>query len=168
MWLFDRPSTGTAWTHRAIIDPQGLVQLPLAGSIRLGGLSVAAAQDSLRARLGTYLQPGVGAFLLERRITVTGAVQRPDVYFVDATMALREAIGLAGGVADNGDQQRLVLHRDGVTHQFRSWQAAAGDTTRLQSGDQLVVPRVAWYRRNALQTVSALGAVGTLIVSLTR
>lgn len=168
VWLFDRPSTGTPWTHRAVIDAEGQVELPLAGRVRLGGLAAAAAQDTLRARLGAFLQPGVGAFLVERRITVTGAVARPDVYFVDATMSLREAIGLAGGVAETGDQKRLLLHRDGVTREFRNWQLAGGDAAALQSGDQLVVPRLSWYRRNALQFLSVLGAFGTLIVSVTR
>jgi len=168
LWLFDRPSSGTAWTYLATIDANGQVELPMAGQIRLGGLPAAAAHDTVRARLSAYLRPGLGAVLIQRRVIVTGAVQRPDVYYVDATMSVAEAVGLAGGVVEGGNRQRLVLRRDGTVREFRHWQVAGTDTVALVSGDQLEVPQIAWYRRNALSLFSALGVLGSLVVGLTR
>jgi polysaccharide export outer membrane protein len=168
LWLFDRPAAGTPWTYLATIDAGGQVELPMAGLVRLGGLSASAAHDTLRARLGAYLRPGLGAVLIQRRVIVTGAVQRPDVYYVDATMSIPEAVGLAGGVVEGGNRQRLVLRRDGTVRVFRNWQAAGTDTVALASGDQVEVPQLAWSRRNALSLLSALGVLGSLVVGLTR
>jgi protein involved in polysaccharide export with SLBB domain len=168
VWLFDRPSSGTPWTYLATIDANGQVELPMAGQVRLGGLPASAAHDTVRARLGAYLRPGLGAVLIQRRVIVTGAVQRPDVYYVDATMSIAEAVGLAGGVVEGGNRQRLVLRREGTVREFGHWQVAGTDTVALASGDQVEVPQLAWYRRNALSLLSALGVLGSLVVGLTR
>jgi polysaccharide export outer membrane protein len=168
LWLFDRPTQGTPWTHVALVEGDGAAELPFVGRVQLAGLPLQAAQDTLRARLGALLAPGVGAAVVERRIVVIGAVRRPDIYHLDATMTVREAIGRAGGVDDSGEPRRLLLYRNGTARELRDWPTATGETLALHSGDQLVVPRIAWYRRNALGILSGFGVVSSLLVALSR
>lgn len=168
IWLFDRPSAGAPWVHTATVGVDGQADLPLLGRVALDGLPVVAAQDTIRARLRGFLQPGVGAVMIERRVVLTGAIARPDVYYLEPTITLREAVGKAGGVTDAGDRRRLLLRRDGVARELRDWQESDLETLVLHSGDQLIVPKAPWIKRNAFPLLSLAGALATVVVTVNR
>ncbi|MCW5612222.1 MAG: polysaccharide export protein EpsE [Rubrivivax sp.] len=91
------------------ITEAGLVSYPLLGSVRLGGLSVTAAEkliaDGLRS--GNFVRdPQVTLVVLQVRgnqASVLGQVNRPGRYPLEvADMRLTDLIAMAGGTAGNG------------------------------------------------------------------
>ncbi len=80
------------------------------------------------------------------RIQVSGNVQKPDVYYVDAPPTAAFALALAGGpMEDRAALDRLVILRsDGVSETVRLseqfWNDDPEKLPRLQSGDALFVP----------------------------
>ena len=97
------------------VTEAGLVSYPLLGSIRLGGLSVTAAEkliaDGLRS--GNYVkQPQVTLVVLQVRgnqASVLGQVNRPGRYPIEvADMRLTDLLAMAGGTASNGADMVVV------------------------------------------------------------
>ncbi len=103
------------------ITEAGIVNYPLLGNIRLGGLSVTAGErlitDGLRNG-GFVKQPQVSLVVLQVRgnqASVLGQVNRPGRYPIEvADMRLSDLLATAGGVAASGaDVVTLVGMRDG-------------------------------------------------------
>jgi polysaccharide export outer membrane protein len=91
------------------VTEAGVVSYPLLGSIRVGGLSVTAAEkliaDGLRS--GNFVkQPQVTLVVLQVRgnqASVLGQVNRPGRYPIEvADMRLTDLLAMAGGAAANG------------------------------------------------------------------
>jgi polysaccharide export outer membrane protein len=99
----------------------GIVSYPLLGNVRLGGLSVTAAEkliaDGLRS--GNFVkQPQVTIVVLQVRgnqASVLGQVNRPGRYPIEvADMRLTDLLAMAGGTASNGSDLIVVTGtRDG-------------------------------------------------------
>jgi polysaccharide biosynthesis/export protein len=97
------------------VTEAGLVSYPLLGSIRLGTLSVTAAEkliaDGLRS--GNFVkQPQVTIVVLQVRgnqASVLGQVNRPGRYPLEvADMRLTDLLAMAGGAATNGADTVIV------------------------------------------------------------
>ncbi len=97
------------------VTEAGIVSFPLIGAIRLGGLSVTAAErlvaDGLR--LGNFVkQPQVSIIVLQVRgnqASVLGQVNRPGRYPLEvADMRLTDLLALAGGSAITGADTVVV------------------------------------------------------------
>lgn len=98
------------------------------------------------------------------RVSVGGYVEEPSLYFFDPGVTLTQAVAMAGGAAEEGRKDRVILVRDGREHTIR---LISRDANVLQmavrSGDQLIVER----RRNVIRdylspAASGVSAVGTL------
>lgn len=96
----------------------GTVVFPLIGAVPVGGKTVEAAGEEIRARLAKdYLvNPQVNVMVKEyakRRFTVLGEVQKPGAYdFPDgAGLQLLEAIGYAGGYTRIAEPAWVTLKR---------------------------------------------------------
>ena len=97
------------------VTEAGIVSYPLLGAIRLGGLSVTAAEkliaDGLRS--GNFVkQPQVTLVVLQVRgnqASVLGQVNRPGRYPIEvADMRLTDLLAMAGGAAVNGSDLVVV------------------------------------------------------------
>ena len=97
------------------VTETGLVSYPLLGSVRLGTLSVTAAEkliaDGLRS--GNFVkQPQVTIVVLQVRgnqASVLGQVNRPGRYPLEvADMRLTDLLAMAGGAASNGADTVVV------------------------------------------------------------
>ncbi|MES2716512.1 MAG: polysaccharide export protein EpsE [Pseudomonadota bacterium] len=97
------------------VTEAGVVSYPLLGSIRLGGLSVTAAEkliaDGLRS--GNFVkQPQVTLVVLQVRgnqASVLGQVNRPGRYPIEvADMRLTDLLAMAGGTAASGADMVIV------------------------------------------------------------
>jgi polysaccharide export outer membrane protein len=91
------------------VTEAGLVSLPLLGSVRLGGLSVTAAEKLIAdgLRNGNFVkQPQVTIVVLQIRgnqVSVLGQVNRPGRYPIEvADMRLSDMLATAGGIAAGG------------------------------------------------------------------
>ena len=102
-------------TLEAGLTESGFISYPLLGSLRLGGLGVAAAEKLIAdgLRQGQYVRsPQVTLVLVQVRghqASVLGMVNRPGRYALEsADMRLTDVLALAGG-ADAGGAERVVV-----------------------------------------------------------
>ncbi len=88
----------------ARVTSQGYIKLPLAGSIKASGLTVSELEDEIAVQLEKYLEePVVSVFVKEYRsqqITVTGAVENPQVFTVSGQKYLLDMLSMAGGLTE--------------------------------------------------------------------
>lgn len=96
------------------IGPGGAITMPAAGGVELAGLSLAAAEQAIAARLqssGYLLHPEV-SILVQRYagtpVTVLGAVRQPGLYWVRRDRSLLAVLARAGGVDTGAGEQVLV------------------------------------------------------------
>jgi polysaccharide export outer membrane protein len=97
------------------VTEAGVVSYPLLGSIRLGGLSVTAAEKLIAdgLRNGNFVkQPQVTLVVVQVRgnqASVLGQVNRPGRYPIEvADMRLTDLLAMAGGTAGNGADMVIV------------------------------------------------------------
>jgi polysaccharide export outer membrane protein len=84
------------------IDPSGFIDLPLAGRVEAGGLTVEQLKATLAAKLAKYISsPHISINLTDdqsRPVSVIGAVNSPGVHQLQGPKRLIEVISMAGGV----------------------------------------------------------------------
>ncbi|HEV2195121.1 MAG TPA: polysaccharide biosynthesis/export family protein [Candidatus Acidoferrum sp.] len=84
------------------IDGEGNIQVPLAGSVHVAGLTVQQTQEQLDKVLSIYIRhPQVVVTVVEVRsqpVSVLGAVNTPGVHQVQGHKTLLEMLSLAGGM----------------------------------------------------------------------
>ncbi len=142
----------------------GTLNLPVAGSVDVQGMTLAQATDSIRQRYATFIrQPLVTVAPLSLRplrVGIAGAVQRPGTYTLaietdeggNRFPTLTDAIELAGGISSQAnirDIQVNRVQRSGQNQVFTAnlWEILQGETIEedflLQSGDTIVIPEAA-------------------------
>jgi len=102
----------------ARIAQDGTVMVPLIGSVPVGGVEPAAAEQRIAAAAierGIYRQPYVTVTVTEpavNRVTVLGAVSKPGVVELSrGSCDLASAIAAAGGLSKEASTRIEVLHR---------------------------------------------------------
>jgi protein involved in polysaccharide export with SLBB domain len=136
---------------RLIIDRQGQIALPEAGTITIDGLTISQAQSAIQKALSTQFQGEHVEISLGRlrtvRVYVVGDVQRPGAYDVSSLSTPLSALYAAGGPTSRGSLRILRQYRgkqlvreidlyDFLLHGVRS------NTDRLLPGDTILVPPV--------------------------
>ncbi|MFN5153855.1 MAG: polysaccharide biosynthesis/export family protein, partial [Gemmatimonadota bacterium] len=96
------------------VDESGHVTIPLAGAVRVSGLTPIAAARAVQERYAAVSRVADVSFIPLRRVVVSGAVNRQEVLFVENGTTVGESIVLAGGVSWNGNDRRVELWRDGT------------------------------------------------------
>ncbi|MFI5227643.1 MAG: polysaccharide biosynthesis/export family protein [Gemmatimonadales bacterium] len=154
-----RPEPGDrVWLHvwrepklsdTVTVDERGRVLFPKIGLVDASTLSIADFRDTVRARFAEYLRDAPVDVVVLRRVAVNGAVMKPDVYYVDVSMTLRDVIARAGGITDNGNPNSVAIVRGTTRIPVHGWQDDRSPTSDLQSGDQVVVGRKNWLALNA-------------------
>lgn len=148
------------------VDPRGSIVLPQVGLITVSNTPIFELRDSLKIKLAKFIRdPEVDVTVL-RRITVNGAVLRPDVYYMDVTSTLRDAIARAGGISEVGNRSRVSIIRDGISRRVPGWETDVSETSTLQSGDQVMVGRRSWLSINIIPIVSLGLATASFLLSL--
>lgn len=97
-------------------DVSGRISVPLAGPVQAGGLTPAALEVEIAARLKAahVRDPKVTVNLMEaasETVTVDGEVQKPGVYPVLARMTLMQAVASASGITENAKLDDVVVFR---------------------------------------------------------
>jgi protein involved in polysaccharide export with SLBB domain len=134
-----------------VIDRQGQVALPEAGTVTVNGLTMNQAQSAIQSALGTQFQNEHVELSLGKvrtvRVYVVGDVQRPGAYDVSSLSTALNALYAAGGPTGRGSLRTLKHYRgqqlireidlyDLLLHGVRS------DLERLLPGDTILVPPV--------------------------
>jgi polysaccharide export outer membrane protein len=143
------------------IGDNGTVSLPLAGAVRVAGLSPVEAATQIERALknGQYLiDPHVTVAVLvskSQRVSVVGEVRTPGSYTLDPGSSVRELVAQAGGLDDVAADVGYIVRRDGAGKETRypfntRPSAVAGKDSdpaavRPQSGDSIEVPAAAQF-----------------------
>lgn len=140
---------GVTQSMTRIIDRDGHIFLPEAGSLQMAGLPLGRAQNLIEAALDQQYRNAQVAVTIARlrsvRVYVVGDVQRPGGYDISSLATPVSALFAAGGPTSVGSL-RIVRHYRGnrliedidlydfLLHGIRS------ESARFQSGDTLLVP----------------------------
>lgn len=146
-----------------VVDERGEINLRHVGSIGVLTFDYDRLRDTLRARYATFLRSPVIDVIAFRRVTVNGAVGKPDVYMIDQTSTIRDVIARAGGVAPNGDVHKVAILRGHETIPAQNWDKpdVAADVP-LRSGDVVLVGRRSWWVENLGVVTGVAGVVASI------
>jgi polysaccharide export outer membrane protein len=108
-------------SRKARVNASGFVYLPLVGAVKVGGKTLAAAQELIEEKLAAYVvRPQVSLFIEEygnKIFFVMGEVQKPGSYPipVESRITVLEAISTAGGFTPVAaqDRARVLRYVDG-------------------------------------------------------
>ncbi|MBL8295587.1 MAG: polysaccharide biosynthesis/export family protein [Bryobacterales bacterium] len=97
------------------VDANGFLRLPLAGRVRVEGLTLQQLEATLAERLKPYIKdPQVTVSVTEARsnpISVMGAVKTPGVHQIQGPRTLVEALSQAGGLAEDAGYTIKITRR---------------------------------------------------------
>jgi polysaccharide export outer membrane protein len=97
-----------------LVDIDGNIEIPLVGKVKISGLTISIATDTVRNRLDQFLErPAVSLRHENYRVTILGEVARPGIYTVpNEKITLLEALGLAGDVTIYGKRKNILVIRE--------------------------------------------------------
>jgi polysaccharide biosynthesis/export protein len=161
-----------------VVAPDGSVTHPLYRAVKVGGVSLPAAEANVRTFLLKFDQDP--QFVMEPlfRVAVTGEVNRPQLFAVNPQTSIAEAVARAGGTTENARRNRVRLLRTDPRGQqselFIDLQNPEQGlaSTPVHSGDQIVVDRKKSFFKDflvpALTVVGSVASVGLLIERASR
>jgi polysaccharide export outer membrane protein len=138
----------------ARLGSDGTILLPLIGSVKVGGLTVAEATDLIRDKYGAGFvkNPSVLITVLQYRkstFSILGQVLKPGIYEIPegAHVSIVEAVSLAGGYAPTAAQNSVTIKRT-VDGNVTTEKIRAGDMAQnadvvpyeILPGDSILVP----------------------------
>lgn len=102
------------------VSPQGLIQFPYVGAVKLAGLNEYEARELITERLSKYIKnPQVTVRIQSYRsgrVYLDGEIRSPGLQALnEIPMTLPEAIGRAGGFTAMADRAAIALSRNGQT-----------------------------------------------------
>ena len=130
------------------VDGGGFISLPLFGRLRVEGLTLGEAQETVHNALRQFVSsPQVNLRIAEfrsQRVTVVGTVANPGAIPVtDRPLTIIDAV-IAAGALPESDLRKVVLTRDGrkldVNVRALMDSPSFGAEWRLRDGDVLTVP----------------------------
>jgi polysaccharide export outer membrane protein len=136
-------------TTRGQLSPDGTINMPLIGAVRLEGLTTDQAAAAIKRKLadGYLVKPEVSVSIearIRKTVTVLGQAQRPGVFELPAhrRLTLVEAIGMAGGMTRIANAKKVTLKRGGEVRvlNLKDIAAGKGSDLSLQDGDVITIP----------------------------
>ncbi|MBE0504606.1 MAG: SLBB domain-containing protein [Desulfuromonadales bacterium] len=136
--IYDHPDLTTV----ARVDNDGYILFPLAGRVRIGGLTTANASQTMATKLAAdfIVNPQVSIFVEEfrsKKVFIIGEVVRPGLYELSGPTTLLELVSKAGGLT-RGAGRKATIRRarsNGATEE-KSIEVNIADL--LQSGAESV------------------------------
>lgn len=123
----------------AEISQQGLVDMPLLGSLKLAGLTQQQAKQLLEEKLrdGYLVAPSVSITVnTYRPFFIYGEVRNPGSYPYQPDITVEQAIALAGGLLDRASRKEWHLQRGSE----KDTSTATADTV-LMPGDVIKIDK---------------------------
>lgn len=104
-----------------IVENSGLISMPLIGSVKVAGLTITQAENTITQRLKKYMQdPKVSITrinkAIENRVTVEGEVKAPGVFPIKGNLSFLQAIAMAQGLSNVAESRNVLFFRDGKRH----------------------------------------------------
>jgi len=155
VWNHDDVSVGSAFsiynTNESfgkwlLIENDSTVSVPQVGSMKLGGLTLREAEDSITLALAkTIKNPIVEMKLLNAEVTVLGEVVKPGRYLIEKNLnSLVEIIGEAQGLTSFAKKSKIQVIRDNISYtvDLTTMNDFEAQNIFLKSGDIVHVPAV--------------------------
>jgi len=97
-----------------LVDANGDIEMPLIGTVSVGGLTGIEAKEAIKEKLNKYLiDPTVNVRIRNFKVTVLGEVKAPGVYSIpNEKVTLIEALGMAGDLSIFGKRMDILLVRE--------------------------------------------------------
>lgn len=144
--VYGKPEFST----KVYVSDDGTIQVPLAGSVKVAGLSSAKAAERIAAafRQGNFLVNPQVTVSRSQQVSVLGAVRTPGRFTVESKTTVLDVLAQAGGTAENGGDI-VVLLRTGADGQITrhpinlkglTQENTPVPTLVLRGGDSLFVP----------------------------
>ena len=168
-----------------LVDRNGEIELPFIGKIKLSGLTISEAQDSVRTAADKlFNNPIVNVRLVNFKVTVLGEVTRPSTFTMPSEkVTIFDAIGMAGDLTLTGKRENVLLVRDSAGDNRQMVRLNLNSKNIMQSPyfylrpndliyvsptkDRIVSADVITTRRITIIT-SALSVVSVLVVLISR
>jgi polysaccharide export outer membrane protein len=104
-------------SRELVVLPDGTISFPLAGSLRVTGLTPAQAESELAKKLGKYIpDAAVSVSVMNAagyRVYVMGAVNRPGEIQTPRRITVTQALSMAGGLTPfAGEDSIRILRRE--------------------------------------------------------
>jgi len=121
-----------------LVDAAGNINLPMLGKIAVAGMTIAEAEDTIRAISRQYLKDAtVKVRLLSYKVTILGEVKTPGIYYNNNSyITVLDAISLAQGTTDYAKLTDVLVLRP-TPRGTRTYSINLNSKTALASG--------AWY-----------------------
>ena len=167
------------------VSPEGMVQFPYVGNIKLAGLTEYQARDLMSQTLAKVIKDPQVTLRIQSyrsgRVYIDGEVRTPGLQAInDIPMTLPEIIGRAGGYTPLADRAAIAVTRNGVTTTINMPQLTAkginpssimlssGDLVRVMAREDAKVfvlgevlrPMTQYLRNGRLTLNEALGESG--------
>jgi protein involved in polysaccharide export with SLBB domain len=109
-------------SYQLTVSPEGSINIPYAGIIQIGGLTVEAAKAKIKSKLipiysgltsgNTKLSIAIGN-IRSIKVILTGEVTKPGTYTLPSLATLFNALYSSGGPTDNGSFRDIEVVRNG-------------------------------------------------------
>jgi polysaccharide export outer membrane protein len=97
-----------------MVDDEGMISIPMAGKVKVGGLNINEARDTIVKKLEEFLiNPTVNVRMLNYSVSVLGEVNRPSVYTIpNERITLPELLSLAGDLTIFAKRENILVIRE--------------------------------------------------------
>lgn len=112
------PSIGGApavpQTNGYLVDPEGYIDFPVLGKIRVGGLTIRQIKEMMEDKLKDYIKdPVVEARIINYKVTILGEVNRPgSIIAPNQKISILDAIAAAGDIPITGRRDNILVIRE--------------------------------------------------------
>ena len=126
LWAYPEISAAATDTSNGYqIDQNGYIQFPMIGRYKAAGKSLTQVNQELRRQLAHYLKnPDVVVRVLAyqgQRYSVQGNVKAAGQFYLsDQPVSVYTALGLAGGMNEQGDPASIQLVRQGLIYDLNT------------------------------------------------
>lgn len=117
--LMQQSSSGTGVSTLELfsgyfVDRDGYIDFPVIGRVKIGGMTLGTARDTLLNRVRPYVSDAVISMrFLNLKITILGEVMHPGLVRIsNKRVTLLEAIGMAGDLTPYADRTNILLVRE--------------------------------------------------------
>ena len=154
------------------ITDSGYIYIPIAGGVKVGGLSVEEARQKIQDEIDNYTSAYVIVSLVSFKVSITGEVDKPGYYYIyNDRLTILEALALAGDFKEFADRRRITLIRqhdegsDVVLLDITEPEIIKSPFFYLEPNDQLYVPQlqIKNSRSNLFNVNTVVGAVSTAL-----
>jgi polysaccharide export outer membrane protein len=132
------------------VRPDGMISMPLIGEVKADGLTARQLTETLKARLGEFLNnPEVDVQVTKvnsKRYYVYGGVLKPGEFPLVGTTTVMDALSMVGGFKDFAKPGKIRIQRGNQTFNFNYNDFSKGKNMdknmniELQNGDRIYVP----------------------------